>query len=180
MLVIFMWLMRMLQLSWTFEKEGMTLLWRWKCLLSPDSKKSNVEILDFLMGSNINLSVRFCSLTCTLSLSHYVFETGNFRLTVWHSHVCFMFLCLFVCLWWALCWRCLAYPLFISERKWRRMGNFELKRIWQNKILTMFLKVIFFPFYFLFYQIKKMYLSLSAFPVLYIFLSSKQNIKENV
>ncbi|CAJ1976475.1 unnamed protein product [Sphenostylis stenocarpa] len=44
------------RLSWTFEKEGMTLLWRWKCLLSPDSKKSNVEILDFLMGSNINLS----------------------------------------------------------------------------------------------------------------------------
>lgn len=94
--IVFMWLMWMLQLSWTFEKEGMTLLWRWKCLLSPDSKKSNVEILDFLMGSNINLSVRFCSLTCTLSLCHYVFETGNFRLTVWHSHVCFMFLCLFV------------------------------------------------------------------------------------
>ncbi|ESW16060.1 hypothetical protein PHAVU_007G125600 [Phaseolus vulgaris] len=44
------------RLSWTFEKEGMTLLWRWKCLLSPDSKKSNVEILDFLMGSTVNLS----------------------------------------------------------------------------------------------------------------------------
>lgn len=44
------------RLSWTFEKEGMTLLWRWKCTQSPDSKKSNVEILDFLMGSNINLS----------------------------------------------------------------------------------------------------------------------------
>ncbi|BAT94760.1 DNA repair protein [Vigna angularis] len=44
------------RLSWTFEKEGITMLWRWKCLLSPDSKKSNVEILDFLMGSNDNIS----------------------------------------------------------------------------------------------------------------------------
>ncbi|XP_020217429.1 DNA repair protein XRCC4 [Cajanus cajan] len=44
------------RLSWTFEKEGMTLLWRWKCTESPDSKKSNVEIFDFLMSSNINLS----------------------------------------------------------------------------------------------------------------------------
>ena len=61
-------------------------------------------------------------------------------------------------------------------------GGWEILnwREYDNKILTMFLKVIFFPFYFLFYQIKKMYLSLSAFPVLYIFLSSKQNIKENV
>ncbi|TKY51887.1 DNA repair protein XRCC4 [Spatholobus suberectus] len=44
------------RLSWTFEKEGMTLLWRWKCVQSPNSKKSNVEILDFLMGSNVKLS----------------------------------------------------------------------------------------------------------------------------
>ncbi|KAL2325121.1 hypothetical protein Fmac_024179 [Flemingia macrophylla] len=44
------------RLSWTFEKEGMTLLWRWKCTKSPDSRKCNVEILDFLMSSNVNLS----------------------------------------------------------------------------------------------------------------------------
>ncbi|KAK7391695.1 hypothetical protein VNO78_20114 [Psophocarpus tetragonolobus] len=44
------------RLSWTFQKEGITLLWRWKCLLSPDSKKTNVQILDFLMTSNINLT----------------------------------------------------------------------------------------------------------------------------
>ncbi|RDX74040.1 DNA repair protein XRCC4, partial [Mucuna pruriens] len=45
------------RLSWTFEREGMTLLWRWKCMHSPDSKQSNVQILDFLMSSNINLSL---------------------------------------------------------------------------------------------------------------------------
>lgn len=46
---------------------------------SPDSKKSNVEILDFLMGSNINLSVWFC-LTCssTFPLSQRVFHRKLF------------------------------------------------------------------------------------------------------
>ncbi|CAL0299884.1 unnamed protein product [Lupinus luteus] len=44
------------RLSWTFEKEGMTLQWRWKCMLSPNSKKTTAEILNFLMDANITLS----------------------------------------------------------------------------------------------------------------------------
>ncbi|XP_057427326.1 DNA repair protein XRCC4-like [Lotus japonicus] len=44
------------RLSWTFEKEGMTLQWRWKCLQSSDCKKTTAEILDFLMDANITLS----------------------------------------------------------------------------------------------------------------------------
>ncbi|KAJ1409416.1 XRCC4, N-terminal domain superfamily [Sesbania bispinosa] len=44
------------RLSWTFEKERMTLQWRWKCTQSPDSKKTTAEILDFLMDANITLS----------------------------------------------------------------------------------------------------------------------------
>ncbi|CAJ2628089.1 unnamed protein product [Trifolium pratense] len=44
------------RLSWTFEKGGMTLHWRWKCMQSPDSKKTTAEILDFLMDANIRLS----------------------------------------------------------------------------------------------------------------------------
>ena len=46
-----------LQLSWTFEKEGTKLQWRWKCEPAPDSKKTTAEILDFLMDANIRLSV---------------------------------------------------------------------------------------------------------------------------
>ncbi|CAN1841177.1 DNA repair protein XRCC4 [Linum perenne] len=44
------------RLSWTFEKEGMTLQWRWKFQPSPDSKKTTSRILDFLMDANIRLS----------------------------------------------------------------------------------------------------------------------------
>ncbi|KAK7344028.1 hypothetical protein VNO77_13230 [Canavalia gladiata] len=44
------------RLSWTFEKEGVTMLWRWKCLQSPNCKKTTAEVLDFLMDSNIRLS----------------------------------------------------------------------------------------------------------------------------
>ncbi|KAL9310274.1 putative DNA repair protein XRCC4 [Arabidopsis thaliana] len=44
------------RLSWTFEKEGTKLEWRWKCKPSDDSKKITVRILDFLMEANIRLS----------------------------------------------------------------------------------------------------------------------------
>ncbi|KAF7837522.1 DNA repair protein XRCC4 [Senna tora] len=44
------------RLSWTFEKEGTKLQWRWKCQQSPNSKKTTAEILEFLMNSNITLS----------------------------------------------------------------------------------------------------------------------------
>ncbi|KAL6522719.1 DNA repair protein xrcc4 [Orobanche hederae] len=44
------------RLSWTFEKEGTKLEWRWKCQPSPDSKKTTAEVLDFLMDANIKLS----------------------------------------------------------------------------------------------------------------------------
>ncbi|GLT78681.1 hypothetical protein SLA2020_502090 [Shorea laevis] len=44
------------RLSWTFEKEGMKLEWRWKCQPSPDTQKTTSGILDFLMDSNIRLS----------------------------------------------------------------------------------------------------------------------------
>ncbi|KAJ6313277.1 hypothetical protein OIU77_014727 [Salix suchowensis] len=45
------------RLSWTFEKEGTKLEWRWKCQSPPDSKKTTTSILDFLMDANIRLSV---------------------------------------------------------------------------------------------------------------------------
>ncbi|KAL4643418.1 DNA repair protein XRCC4-like [Castanea sativa] len=44
------------RLSWTFEKEGTKLEWRWKCQPSPDSKETTAGILDFLMDANIKLS----------------------------------------------------------------------------------------------------------------------------
>ncbi|CAH8261502.1 unnamed protein product [Arabidopsis lyrata] len=44
------------RLSWTFEKEGTKLEWRWKCKPSHDSKKITVGILDFLLEANIRLS----------------------------------------------------------------------------------------------------------------------------
>ncbi|XWS13786.1 hypothetical protein CRYUN_Cryun36dG0068000 [Craigia yunnanensis] len=44
------------RLSWTFEKEGTKLEWRWKFQLSPDSRKITAGILDFLMDANIGLS----------------------------------------------------------------------------------------------------------------------------
>ncbi|XP_061976713.1 L10-interacting MYB domain-containing protein-like isoform X1 [Populus nigra] len=45
------------RLSWTFEKEGTKLEWRWKCQPSPDTKKTTTLILDFLMDANIRLSM---------------------------------------------------------------------------------------------------------------------------
>ncbi|XP_022761121.1 DNA repair protein XRCC4 isoform X2 [Durio zibethinus] len=44
------------RLSWTFEKEGTKLEWRWKLQPSPDSRKITAGILDFLMDANIRLS----------------------------------------------------------------------------------------------------------------------------
>uniref|UniRef100_A0A2P2JW10 DNA-repair protein XRCC4 n=2 Tax=Rhizophora mucronata TaxID=61149 RepID=A0A2P2JW10_RHIMU len=43
------------RLSWTFEKEGTKLEWRWKCHQSPDSKKTTAEVMDFLMDANRRL-----------------------------------------------------------------------------------------------------------------------------
>ncbi|KAG8481051.1 hypothetical protein CXB51_025763 [Gossypium anomalum] len=45
------------RLSWTFERDGTKLEWRWKFQLSNDSRKITAGILDFLMDANINLSV---------------------------------------------------------------------------------------------------------------------------
>lgn len=44
------------RLSWTFEKEGTKLEWRWRCKSSRNSKKTTADILDFLMDANIRLS----------------------------------------------------------------------------------------------------------------------------
>ncbi|XP_019055827.1 PREDICTED: DNA repair protein XRCC4 [Nelumbo nucifera] len=44
------------RLSWTFEKQGTKLEWRWKCQPSPDDKKTTIGTLDFLMDANIRLS----------------------------------------------------------------------------------------------------------------------------
>ncbi|XP_057466629.1 DNA repair protein XRCC4-like isoform X2 [Actinidia eriantha] len=44
------------RLSWTFEKKGTKLEWRWKCKPSFDSKKTTAGILDFLVDANIRLS----------------------------------------------------------------------------------------------------------------------------
>ncbi|CAA3022391.1 DNA repair XRCC4 [Olea europaea subsp. europaea] len=44
------------RLTWTFEKEGTKLEWRWKCQPSPNSKKTTADVLDFLMDANIRLS----------------------------------------------------------------------------------------------------------------------------
>lgn len=51
------------RLSWTFEKEGTKLEWRWKCQLSHNSKKTTADILDFLMDANIRLSDEVVSKT---------------------------------------------------------------------------------------------------------------------
>ncbi|TMW96308.1 hypothetical protein EJD97_007595 [Solanum chilense] len=51
------------RLSWTFEKEGTKLEWRWKCQSSSNSKKTTADILDFLMDSNIRLSDEVVSKT---------------------------------------------------------------------------------------------------------------------
>uniref|UniRef100_A0A6V7QQN0 DNA repair protein XRCC4 n=1 Tax=Ananas comosus var. bracteatus TaxID=296719 RepID=A0A6V7QQN0_ANACO len=44
------------RLSWTFEKQGTKLEWRWKCQPAPNKKQTTAEILDFLMDANIRLS----------------------------------------------------------------------------------------------------------------------------
>lgn len=44
------------RLSWTFDKEGMKLEWRWKCRPASDNKMTTAGILDFLMDANIRLS----------------------------------------------------------------------------------------------------------------------------
>lgn len=48
----------LLQLSWTFEKQGTKLEWRWKCQPSADDRHVTASILDFLMDANTKLSVR--------------------------------------------------------------------------------------------------------------------------
>ncbi|XP_004290387.1 PREDICTED: DNA repair protein XRCC4-like isoform 2 [Fragaria vesca subsp. vesca] len=44
------------RLSWTFDKEGTKLEWRWKCEPSPNSKETTAAVLDFLMDANVGLS----------------------------------------------------------------------------------------------------------------------------
>ncbi|KAL2486084.1 DNA repair protein XRCC4 [Abeliophyllum distichum] len=44
------------RLTWTFEKEGTKLEWRWKCQPSSNNKKTTADVLDFLMDANIRLS----------------------------------------------------------------------------------------------------------------------------
>lgn len=44
------------RLSWTYEKQGTKLEWRWKCQPSSDNKQTTAGILDFLMDANIRLS----------------------------------------------------------------------------------------------------------------------------
>ncbi|XP_058222874.1 uncharacterized protein LOC131332590 [Rhododendron vialii] len=43
-------------LSWSFEKEGTKLEWRWKCKPSPNDKETTAGILDFVMDANVRLS----------------------------------------------------------------------------------------------------------------------------
>uniref|UniRef100_A0A1D1YCK1 DNA repair protein XRCC4 n=1 Tax=Anthurium amnicola TaxID=1678845 RepID=A0A1D1YCK1_9ARAE len=45
------------RLSWTFEKQGTKLEWRWKCQPSPNNKQITVGILDFLFDANIRFSM---------------------------------------------------------------------------------------------------------------------------
>ncbi|XP_078160622.1 DNA repair protein XRCC4-like [Carex rostrata] len=44
------------RLSWTFERKGTKLEWRWKLQPSPNKKKTTAEVLDFLLDANIRLS----------------------------------------------------------------------------------------------------------------------------
>ncbi|KAF0915307.1 hypothetical protein E2562_035339 [Oryza meyeriana var. granulata] len=44
------------RLSWTFERQGTKLEWRWKLQPSPHTQQTVAEILDFLMDANIRLS----------------------------------------------------------------------------------------------------------------------------
>ncbi|KAL6637821.1 hypothetical protein ACP70R_025393 [Stipagrostis hirtigluma subsp. patula] len=43
------------RLSWTFERQGTKLEWRWKLQRSPNTQQTISEILDFLMDANIRL-----------------------------------------------------------------------------------------------------------------------------
>ncbi|XP_040368373.1 DNA repair protein XRCC4 isoform X5 [Rosa chinensis] len=52
------------RLSWTFEKEGTKLEWRWKCQPSPNSKETTAAVLDFLMDANVGLSEMDIPLPC--------------------------------------------------------------------------------------------------------------------
>lgn len=45
-----------LRLSWTLEKQGTKLEWRWKCDKAPNDQKVISDILDFLMDANTRLS----------------------------------------------------------------------------------------------------------------------------
>ncbi|KMZ58103.1 putative DNA-repair protein XRCC4 [Zostera marina] len=47
---------RQRRFSFTFEKQGVTLQWRWKCQPSCNEKQLTFTVLDFLMESNIRLS----------------------------------------------------------------------------------------------------------------------------
>lgn len=44
------------RLSWTFEKQGTKLEWRWKLQPAPHPQQTIAEVLDFLMDANIRLS----------------------------------------------------------------------------------------------------------------------------
>lgn len=44
------------RLSWTFEKQGTKMEWRWKCQPSSNNKQTTSDILEFLMDANIRLS----------------------------------------------------------------------------------------------------------------------------
>ncbi|XP_078436976.1 DNA repair protein XRCC4-like [Wolffia australiana] len=50
------------RLSWTLEKEGTRLEWRWKCKSSPKSMQTTAQILEFLLDSNTRLSAEVVSL----------------------------------------------------------------------------------------------------------------------
>nr|ADE76390.1 unknown [Picea sitchensis] len=45
-----------IRLSWTLEKQGTKLEWRWKCDKAPNEQKVISDILDFLMDANTRLS----------------------------------------------------------------------------------------------------------------------------
>ncbi|GLJ18131.1 hypothetical protein SUGI_0320300 [Cryptomeria japonica] len=45
-----------MRLSWTLEKEGTKLEWRWKCEKAPNDQQVTSEILDFLLDANTRLS----------------------------------------------------------------------------------------------------------------------------
>ncbi|KAK1567425.1 hypothetical protein Q3G72_012101 [Acer saccharum] len=58
------------RLSWTFEKEGTKLEWRWKCRPAPNSKEITAGLLDFLMDENIKLSISTILIATPASLKN--------------------------------------------------------------------------------------------------------------